>query len=319
MSWVAPLGGVMIGASTYLLMKDYGEILGISGMIHSTVQSLIKKQKVEVDDWWKVSFLSGMALSSMSAFITGGSFTNSFGVSQPSWQFIATGLLVGVGTRMANGCTSGHMLCGISRLSPRSFVATITFFGVALLTSQIFHTAPIEPIPSPPLSMLTIACLQLPFVLYFVPTGGLPYWHKEIGTGLLGSLFGGGLILTGMVNPSRVLGFMNLPIPTWPFTSHGGIWDPSLLWIIAGGIVPNMIAWRWMKSGRPTFSKLFKVPTRSVIDSRLVMGSVLFGLGWGWSGICPGPAIVATTATGSSLLSWLASFVVGGCLANAFL
>ena len=100
---------------------------------------------------------------------------------------------------------------------------------------------------------------------------------------LAGLVFGLGLIVSGMANPAKVLGFLDL----------AGAWDPSLLLVMVGAIAVGVMA--FVLARRRTESLLgaeMKLPTTRTIDRRLVMGSVLFGVGWGIAGLCPGPAVV---------------------------
>lgn len=99
---------------------------------------------------------------------------------------------------------------------------------------------------------------------------------------LVGLLFGAGLALSGMINPARVLGFLDL----------AGTWDPTLAFVLAAALVPSALAYalvRRMK--RPLMADEFCIPKNRTIESRLVAGAALFGIGWGLVGLCPGPAI----------------------------
>lgn len=98
----------------------------------------------------------------------------------------------------------------------------------------------------------------------------------------VGLLFGAGLALSGMINPARVLGFLDL----------AGTWDPTLAFVLAAALVPSALAYalvRRMK--RPLMADEFCIPQNRTIESRLVAGAALFGVGWGLVGLCPGPAI----------------------------
>lgn len=98
-----------------------------------------------------------------------------------------------------------------------------------------------------------------------------------------GAVFGVGLIVSGMADPAKVLGFMDL----------AGAWDPSLAFVMAGAIAVGLVAFAVAR--RRTVSLLglqMRLPTARHIDRRLVAGSVLFGAGWGIAGLCPGPALV---------------------------
>lgn len=101
---------------------------------------------------------------------------------------------------------------------------------------------------------------------------------------LAGLVFGLGLILSGMANPAKVLGFLDL----------AGAWDPSLALVMAGAIAVGVVAFALAKRRQRSLLGLeMRLPTSSDIDGRLVIGSLLFGVGWGIAGFCPGPALVA--------------------------
>jgi uncharacterized protein len=99
-----------------------------------------------------------------------------------------------------------------------------------------------------------------------------------------GLLFGVGLTLAGMTRPSKVIGFLDF----------AGDWDPSLVLVMLGAIAVHVIAYRTIRgSAAPLFADEYSLPTRRTIDARLVIGSALFGVGWGLAGYCPGPALVS--------------------------
>ena len=117
-----------------------------------------------------------------------------------------------------------------------------------------------------------------------------------------GALFGAGVCISGMVRPSKVLGFLNV----------GGAWDPSLLLVMASGLVVSVIAWRLVKQLRaPRFGAAFPGPPSPVIDARLVGGAALFGLGWGISGYCPGPAIASVVSGVTASFVFVAAMLAG--------
>jgi uncharacterized protein len=126
----AAIGGVLIGLSAVLLMLLTGRIAGISG-IFSGLLTLRGE-----DRGWRVAFIAGLVLAPVIAAVIG------YGMAPPklpgSWAVIAAaGLLVGFGTRLGGGCTSGHGICGIGRLSTRSIAATIVFIVTAVITVAI--------------------------------------------------------------------------------------------------------------------------------------------------------------------------------------
>jgi uncharacterized membrane protein YedE/YeeE len=99
---------------------------------------------------------------------------------------------------------------------------------------------------------------------------------------IAGALFGGGLVVSDMVNPARVLAFLDI----------FGSWDPALAFVMGGAIIPSAIAyWFSQKLARPIADETFFVPENRTIDTRLVIGALIFGAGWGLAGYCPGPAI----------------------------
>lgn len=99
-----------------------------------------------------------------------------------------------------------------------------------------------------------------------------------------GAVFGIGLIVSGMANPAKVLGFLDL----------AGRWDPSLAFVMAGAIAVGAVAFALARRRQVSLLGLdMKLPTSTRLDRRLVGGSLLFGIGWGIAGFCPGPALVA--------------------------
>jgi len=101
---------------------------------------------------------------------------------------------------------------------------------------------------------------------------------------LLGLLFGIGLAYSGMTDPNKVLGFLDL----------FGRWDPTLVFVMASGVTTTFIAYKIiLKREKPVFSALFSLPTHTAIDSKLIGGALMFGVGWGLYGYCPGPAIAS--------------------------
>lgn len=244
------------------------------------------------------------------------------------------GLLVGFGTKLGSGCTSGHFLCGLSRFSPRSLAATATFFSVAVLTNT--YANPAHPLsrkaavlaaPQSP-SLWALVLLQVPALFYtwIIPavverrskrkgiseeeSKSLHEQAAKSSSFLIGLYFALGLALTGMTRPSKVLGFLNLA----PSRVNAGLWDPSLAFVALGGISASCISWFFsikprieqskkeplQADNRPLYwraSPRWRVPSRTDIDWRLLFGAVLFGVGWGMTGLCPGPSLVGFGAS----------------------
>lgn len=119
---------------------------------------------------------------------------------------------------------------------------------------------------------------------------------------LAGLVFGLGLIVSGMANPAKVLGFLDL----------GGAWDPSLAFVMAGAIGVGVVAFALAK--KRTLSWLgmpMRLPKARDIDRRLVVGSTLFGIGWGVAGFCPGPGLVALGMGETKALVFVAAMLAG--------
>ena len=133
MATSALTGGALIGFSALLLMFSLGKIAGISGMV-----SALLFQKKQFVNSWQIYFILGLVLGSfMVTNLVGLEFQIREGFSIP--LLITSGLLVGYGTQLSNGCTSGHGICGISRLSVRSIVATMVFMASAIATVSLMN------------------------------------------------------------------------------------------------------------------------------------------------------------------------------------
>ena len=119
---------------------------------------------------------------------------------------------------------------------------------------------------------------------------------------LIGLLFGLGLILSGMSNPAKVLGFLDL----------AGNWDPSLAFVMGGAILVGLVAFQIARKRTQTFlGGALKLPNRTDIDKRLVIGSLTFGVGWGLAGFCPGPALVSLGSGQPKAVIFVIAMVVG--------
>ncbi len=130
--WInALLGGVIIGGAVSLMLLLNGRVTGISGIINGTLTP------VKGDSAWRFLFIAGLVLGGfVLRFINPEVFSGQLSTGLGST--IAAGLLVGFGTVMGSGCTSGHGVCGISRLSPRSLVATVAFIAAGMLSVVLF-------------------------------------------------------------------------------------------------------------------------------------------------------------------------------------
>jgi len=119
---------------------------------------------------------------------------------------------------------------------------------------------------------------------------------------ICGALFGVGLSISGMTDQNKVLGFLDL----------FGQWDPTLMFVMGGGVGITMICYRFvLKRPMPFWGNLFILPRTTAIDKNLVLGSILFGIGWGLYGYCPGPAIASLAHLHGETLLFVVAMVLG--------
>jgi len=120
-----------------------------------------------------------------------------------------------------------------------------------------------------------------------------------------GTLFGAGLTLSGMTDPARVRGFLDV----------FGRWDPTLALVMGGAVTVMAIAWRIQsRMKRPMFGEKFSLPDRRDFDNPLIAGSALFGIGWGLAGLCPGPAVASLALSPLAVLPFIAAMLAGMAL-----
>jgi uncharacterized protein len=114
---------------------------------------------------------------------------------------------------------------------------------------------------------------------------------------LAGTLFGCGLTISGMANPQKVLGFLDFA------AIRTGGWDPTLLLVFVGALPVMFVAYRLQAgAARPWFANAFQIPADGLVSRPLVLGSTLFGIGWGLAGLCPGPAVIALALASKPML-----------------
>lgn len=127
--------------------------------------------------------------------------------------------------------------------------------------------------------------------------------------GLAGLLFALGLGLGGMTDPAKVVGFLDV----------AGRWDPSLAFVMAGALGSHALARRFiLRRARPVLAATFPTPTHTGVEGRLVAGAALFGIGWGLSGYCPGPAFVSLPLGGTTVWLFIAAMLAGMGLFRAW-
>lgn len=242
--------------------------------------------------------------------------------------------------QMSNGCTSGHMLCGLSRLSGRSAVAVATFFPTAVITRHLAHPSlstsvcpgsapcytPVYPPTETTVSLFvlavfsTLAARTIPGLVAQATVSPTTKDTKQqpsdthtaarlVTQAFSGLLFALGLHVSQMAHPDKVAAFLS-----FPNLQH---WDPSLALVILFGVLPNLIE-NQMKGfdSSPSFANKFSLPTKTLkdVDKRFVMGAAAFGIGWGLTGTCPGPAVLRIFFQPVWGVLWIGGFWLGGKL-----
>lgn len=119
---------------------------------------------------------------------------------------------------------------------------------------------------------------------------------------IAGTLFGLGLSVAQMIDPAKVVNFLDI----------FGTWDPSLAFVMGGALVVNAIATPLiLKRERPLVSDLFRVPAKTEVDARIVGGGILFGAGWGLAGYCPGPMLTSLSFANTDIVTVVAAYLLG--------
>lgn len=300
------LGGAGLALSAYSLLALNGSVFGISGFVHRGARGA------------KEGIAGVLALVAGGMLIGRLEGTGPVLLESSPATFLISGLLVGVGTKLANGCTSGHMLCGLARFSKRSFAATLTFFSTGVITTQFLHTNLSAPSAHPAGvtqdTRVLLLGVGVALIAAWIAGNTQTKQHAKLDASgsptrvavqSLTSLgFAFALHVSQLVDPLKVLGFLVLPF-------HRAF-DPALLFLAVGGI--PLLAYLYHTGDR-------KIASTAGVDARLLVGAAIFGVGWAIEGICPGPALVnlgqalAAGGTGAPQIGlWLAGMVGGGLL-----
>lgn len=276
------IGGGLIGLSAGTLLLMNGDILGASGIVSSTALSPWKAL-TDPSQQWKLIFLSSFLLTSTLYY--GPAFENDMpaaelGRSISTLGNILAGLLVGFGTKLGNGCTTGHGICGLARMSKRSLASVVTFMASGMATA--FLTSPTGPLAKSTEFLRTLATtsisttdtntaaqadrfefagslVTLSVVAAALMASLVLNRRKETAqdnddsdsanktsmakmgpAALSGVLFAFGLYKSGMIYNSKVFGFMDLS------TIPSGDWDPTLAMVMGGGLVTSWIAYQFV-------------------------------------------------------------------------
>jgi uncharacterized protein len=322
------LGGLIVGSSAVIMMYVSGKITGLSGITRSTLTA--------DTETWQYAYVIGLISCGKFVHIYAPNLfpdSSSSNVSIPA--IILAGTLVGYGTRLGSGCTSGHGICGLGRWSPRSLTAVVTFMTTGMITAAIANHPSVIPYLQADIPWKVNSFTQaiLPTVLMFgvsklfalrrsVRTAPNSASNKDSTTlkSLIAFgcslLFGSGLVVSEMINMKRVIGFLDC------FNTQRG-WDITLTGVMGSGVVLTGVSFVWMvinnyqtlldrKMMRTVLDIGFSPPNMK-INAPLIVGSMLFGIGWGLLGLCPGPALVNLGA-GSAIASVFVPSMFAGML-----
>lgn len=299
----AAIGGVLIGLGSGIFMLLTRRIAGNSGMLKIVVLGKAKAQ----EDASKLLYLLGLILSGI---IFRFALPEAFDLPvTPTLATLCWGFLVGLGVTFGNGCTSGHGLCGLSRFSLRSLVAVPTFMVAAIAASTIStfsrqgSTAvalPAAPVTIAPRTLhvalvaIGVLALALPLAL-MVTSGERSKPLREALVGLwCGLCAGTGLTIGGMVRPSVITAALS------PARVDFSLWELFMVALCTTFLLYRL-AHKVLKVSEACAAKAKK----GDIDKKLIVGALLFGIGWGASGYCPGPLIVAVASNPADLNSLL--------------
>ena len=280
-------GGLLIGLGAVTLLMTTGYISGMNSMLDTIFIKTDDFQYRWKTLWLSVFLLFGIILSKQSE--------NVESLPLNVFTFISFFILA-FGVRMAQGCTSGHGINGLARLSKRSFVAVAVFFGCAVLTSTFFTTLKIHNTKSINNNILIPIIFVMTWIIYaFKKT--VPKDENSnvnlfniIAVTISASLFAGGLVLSKMYQFSVVKDFLNLKSKNWNF---------GLLIVFGSAVLVSLMGYQLVgKMNQPltltceqTYIKdeecKFMFPKRNQINTKLIVGSSLFGVGWGLTGMCP--------------------------------
>lgn len=136
---------------------------------------------------------------------------------------------------------------------------------------------------------------------------------------LAGVVFAAGLVVSGMTQPAKVIGFLDIGglANGVSWAAEPGKWDPSLALVMGGALMVTLVAFAITpRRAKPWAADRFELPTRRDIDWRLLVGSALFGIGWGLVGYCPGPALASLLVGGTDVLLFTAAMLVGMVVAR---
>jgi len=339
-SFLCFIGGLLIGTVAGCRMLIFGKVTGISGILSGFVE-IKKKDFSDLDLLTRASFLTGLVVNHfvidiliICSFLCllliylqcAGILANHF-LSDcfQSWKpfpisrLVVAGFLVGFGTTSGNGCTSGHGVCGISAFRLRSIFATCTFMAAGVITAIVTDTSSFLPVFSNSLDVnnagiVIVTCVATCLTMTAFAIAIRSYMGENLAKfkpvlfilavffeWIFGISFGLALAVANMTRLSATIAFLDLRF-----------FNPALAFVMASAIAVTTFA--YYLAGKRPFPFLdikFYRPVGSIVDAKLFLGEVIFGVGWGLAGACPGPA-VANLGTGSVLSVLYVGCIVAG-------
>ena len=294
------IGGAIMALAASLHLYLNGKITGISGAIFRCITL--------TDFSYNFAFITGMIFIS--------SFLKCFfdpmappeTVDSPIFMettskfvgdlsiigFMLAGFLVGFGAKMANGCTSGHGVCGLY----------LPFLRPSSYAFNVWETSVIN------IGVLVLSILGLGANLWKSYRSGIQDKVRDILVSfIIGSLFSFGLIQSGMLQRHVVVEFLIL----------GKVWNYQLAFVLATAVgILFTFNFILKKLTRPRYKENFDLPTKTEVDNKLCVGSAIFGLGWGLAGICPGPCVIACYLYCPQILAFTIFLGIGMYIENLF-
>ena len=311
-----------MGLASFMLLHQAGRWSGLSAVVRRAAESAFGS--------WQKTWVAGCAASMFILKIAGFDVMLSL-ESNPGGlvQVCVGGFLIGFGSKIGCGCTSGHGVMGVPRFSLRSIVATCTFMATAILTATYFHTSLLLDEGSSLWTNETANSIA-DMASYAVIAGAVGSVAVDVKrharaaatTFVAGITFGLGLHVSGMTRASKLLNFLDIsPLLKGDYAA----WDPTMLVVMATAMAFNIVTFNfWLlpegtqgADGKDAAIPGMKncLPTKSKVTTGLVAGAALFGVGFGLSGVCVGPTVAQIFKGGVAPYVSLAAVLEGQLIA----